>query len=114
MLDGMWNWSWAALSPLPRRVPSTESNLPRVPTCSSSLPSGPYFWSLVAVDEAAVDRARDGLLVAPRSDHVAVGVELDDRGRRDRGLLLLVGDVAPVHDVDGVLLAHADAAELAG
>src|SRR5260370_23336748 len=23
---GMWNWSCAALSPLPRRVPSTESN----------------------------------------------------------------------------------------
>ncbi len=44
MPDGMWNWSCAALRPLPRRVPSTESNLPRVPICSSSLPSGAYFW----------------------------------------------------------------------
>src|SRR5262245_28883334 len=36
--------SRAAFKPLPRRVPSTESNFPPVPTCSRSLPSGAYFW----------------------------------------------------------------------
>jgi hypothetical protein len=66
------------------------------------------------IDETAVDRARDGGLIAPRSDHVAVGVELDDRGRGDRRLLFLVGDIAPVDHVDVVLRAGADAAKLAG
>ena len=46
MPAGMWSWSRAALSPAPRRVPSTESNLPLVPICSSSLPSGAYFCTM--------------------------------------------------------------------
>ena len=86
---------------------------------------GAYFWTMAsplpatqtflsAIDEAAVDRAGHRGLIAPGADHVAVDVELDDRGRRDRGFLLLVGDVAPVDHVDVVLLARADAAELAG
>ena len=44
MPAGMWSWSRASLLPWPRRVPSTELNLPRVPICSSSLLSGEYFW----------------------------------------------------------------------
>src|SRR5262249_58347490 len=59
------------------------------------------------IDEAAMDRAGNRGLVAPRSDHVAVGVESDDRRRGDRRLLLLVGDVAAVYHLDLVLRAPA-------
>ena len=68
----MWNWSRAAFEAFAAPVPSTESNLPRVPICSSSFPSGPYFWMAPSplpatqtlsflIDETAVDRAGNGV-----------------------------------------------------
>ena len=67
------------------------------------------------VDKAAMDRARHGLLVAPRGDDVAGRIELDDRRGGGRGLLLLLGDVGAVDDEDVVALGiHTDAAEPPG
>jgi hypothetical protein len=51
---------------------------------------------------------------SPQEPTTAGDVELDDRRRRDRGFLLLVGDVAPVDHEDMILRAAAHAAKLAG
>jgi hypothetical protein len=41
-----------------------------------------------------MDRGRHRLFVAPRADHIAGSVELDDRRRGNGCFLFLVGDVA--------------------
>ena len=68
----------------------------------------------VRVDVAVVQPVADQRRVAPRPDHVPLGIELDDRRRQARPVEVLGHDVLAVEDEDPIPAADAHPAEAAG
>ena len=73
-----------------------------------------HIYVVGAVNHAAVYGSWNRRFIAPGGGNVAARIEFDDRWRRDRRLLFLVGDIAPVDHVNVVATIDAHASELAG
>ena len=67
---------------------------------------------VVPVDGATVRRRGQHVPVTPRPDELPIQVEDHHCRRADAGLLLLLGDVSPVHDEHVIVMVHVDAREL--
>ena len=125
MLDGMKNCAASEFSGLPFAVPSEESKTPFLPICIRSLlPSWVYFCTIpdgalathtfCLVEMTAVQARIRKLGIAPRMDHIAVGIELDHRRSQASGIELAIEHVLPVevqHVVLGIDTVPAQASE---
>ena len=58
-----------------------------------------------------VEARLEKICIAPGVDHVARGIDLDDRRRHVPGVQLSFDDVLPVQDEHGVLGIHAGSAQ---